>query len=133
MWGRRVVHDAIEMPCTSSARGATCRSSRSRRRRAAHARRLALVARRSLPGHSKTLALFEHEYTLDSSRGVAGPQPQRDLVPAQLLPAAAARRDPQDRLRDWSIEHWSKVLDFEGTPIWIAPDFGFWTTRAASR
>ena len=26
----------------------------------------------------------------------------------------------------WSIEHWSKVFDFEGTPVWIAPDFGFW-------
>ena len=27
----------------------------------------------------------------------------------------------------WSIEHWSKVFAFEGTPVWIAPDFGFWT------
>jgi hypothetical protein len=26
----------------------------------------------------------------------------------------------------WSIEHWSKVFDFEGTQVWIAPDFGFW-------
>ena len=29
----------------------------------------------------------------------------------------------------WSIEHWSKVFNFEGTPVWIAPDFGFWTTE----
>jgi len=27
----------------------------------------------------------------------------------------------------WSIEHWSKVFEFEGTSMWIAPDFGFWT------
>src|SRR2546426_11156974 len=27
----------------------------------------------------------------------------------------------------WSIEHWSKVFDFEGTAVWVAPDFGFWT------
>ena len=29
----------------------------------------------------------------------------------------------------WSIEHWSKVFNFEGTPVWIAPDFGFWTVE----
>jgi hypothetical protein len=37
---------------------------------------------------------------------------------------AEIRKTPPEH---WSIEHWSKVLDFEGTPIWIAPDFGFWT------
>src|SRR5437763_2748832 len=71
-----------------------------RRRRAAHARRLALVARRSLTGHSQDArALRARIHAGPQGRGVAGPQPQRDLVPAQLLPAAAARRDPQDRLR----------------------------------
>src|SRR5205823_352338 len=71
-----------------------------RRRRAAHARRLALVARRSLPGQSQDArALRARVHAGPQGRGVAGSQPQRDLVPAQLLPAAAARRDPQDRLR----------------------------------
>ncbi len=27
----------------------------------------------------------------------------------------------------WSIEHWSRTFEFEGVPIWMAPDFGFWT------
>jgi hypothetical protein len=29
----------------------------------------------------------------------------------------------------WSIEHWSKSFDFEGTAVWVAPDFGFWTAE----
>jgi hypothetical protein len=39
---------------------------------------------------------------------------------------AEIRKTPPEH---WSIEHWSKVLDFEGTPMWIAPDFGFWTLQ----
>ena len=27
----------------------------------------------------------------------------------------------------WSVEHWSKTFDFEGTHVWSAPDFGYWT------
>ena len=76
----------------------------------------------------KTLALFEHEYAVDLkaevwqalSRNVAGCL--RHFFRLPLL-AEIRATSPEH----WSIEHWSKVLDFEGTPIWIAPDFGFWT------
>jgi hypothetical protein len=76
----------------------------------------------------KTLALFEHEYTVELkaevwqalSRNVSACL--RNFFRLPLL--AEIRKTPPEH---WSIEHWSKVLDFEGTPIWIAPDFGFWT------
>ena len=28
-----------------------------------------------------------------------------------------------------AVVHWSKVFDFEGTAVWVAPDFGFWTRQ----
>ena len=75
----------------------------------------------------KTLALFEHEYATELKPEVW--QILRGGVVNCLrrffrLPLLAEiRKTPPEH---WSIEHWSKVLDFEGTPIWIAPDFGFW-------
>jgi hypothetical protein len=76
----------------------------------------------------KLLALFEHEYRLDLkpevwqalSRSVA--QCLRNFFRLPLL--AEIRRSAPEH---WSIEHWSKVFEFEDTPIWMAPDFGFWT------
>src|SRR5262249_61194999 len=40
------------------------------------------------------------------------------------LPLVAGISKPS--AEHWSIEHWSKVFEFEGTPVWMAPDFGFW-------
>jgi PD-(D/E)XK nuclease superfamily len=129
MWAGRVVHEAIEM--------------------ALHAfrhdrdipvepfigdviERMRGEWRTSRAGHyrdsPKTLALFEHEYRIDLkpevwqalSRGVA--QCLRNFFRLPLL--ATIRRTAREH---WSIEHWSKVFEFEGTPIWMAPDFGFWT------
>jgi len=37
---------------------------------------------------------------------------------------ASIRKTPAEH---WSIEHWSKSFDFEGTHVWSAPDFGYWT------
>src|SRR4029450_13624878 len=76
----------------------------------------------------KTVALFEHEYAIDLKpevwqalfRTVTGGL-RRLLRPA---PVGGMRKTPREH---WSIEHWSKVLDCEGTPVWVAPDFGFWT------
>jgi hypothetical protein len=129
MWGGRVVHDAIEMALHIFGAGRDVpvepfiadvvqrmrgdwRSSRDGRYR----------------DNPKTLALFEHEYTLDLkpevwqalSRNVTSCL--RNFFRLPLL--AEIRKTASEH---WSIEHWSKVLDFEGTPIWIAPDFGFWT------
>jgi hypothetical protein len=129
MWAGRIVHDAIEMALQIFQHGREVpvepfiadviermrgewRSSRDGRYR----------------DNPKTLALFEHEYAVDLkaevwqalSRNVS--TCLRNFFRLPLL--AEIRKTPPEH---WSIEHWSKVLDFEGTPIWIAPDFGFWT------
>jgi len=128
MWAGRIVHDAIEMalhvyqqrrevpvePFIADAiermRG-EWKSSRGGRYREA----------------PKTPALFEHEYALDLKPEVW--QMLRRNVETCLrnffrLPLLAEIR--RTAPEHWSIEHWSKVFDFEGTPVWIAPDFGFW-------
>jgi hypothetical protein len=131
MWAGRVVHDAIEMALHVYREGrdvpvapfltdvvermrAEWRGSRDGRYRE----------------RPRTLALFEHEYALDLKAEVW--QALRGGVVTCLrnffrLPLlAAVRRTAPEH---WSIEHWSKVLDFEGTPVWIAPDFGYWSER----
>lgn len=129
MWAGRVVHDAVEMALQVFREShevpvepfiqdvvdrmrAEWRGSRAGRYREA----------------PKTLALFEHEYTIDLKPEVW--QAMRANVVNCLrnffrlpLVTAIRRTSPEH----WSIEHWSKVFTFEGTPVWIAPDFGFWT------
>ncbi len=129
MWAGRIVHDAIEMALHIMRDGRDVpvepfiqdviarmrtewRSSRDGRYRES----------------PKTLALFEHEYRLDLKPEVWQAL-SRNVVTClhnffRLPLLAAIRKTPPEH---WSIEHWSKVFDFEGTPIWIAPDFGFWT------
>jgi hypothetical protein len=129
MWAGRVVHDAIEMALHIFGAGRDVPVEpfigdvveRMRGEwRSSHAGRY-----RDSP---KTLALFEHEYAVELKPEAW--QMLRTNVTTCLrnffrLPLLAdIRRTPPEH---WSIEHWSKVLDFEGTPIWIAPDFGFWT------
>jgi PD-(D/E)XK nuclease superfamily len=127
-WAGRVVHDAIELALHGLRDGRTLpvepfiadviermradwRSSRAARYR----------------DNPKTVALFEHEYRVELK-----PEAWKALshnVSACLrnffrLPLLAEiRRTPPEH---WSIEHWSKVFDFEGTMVWVAPDFGFW-------
>jgi hypothetical protein len=76
----------------------------------------------------KTVGLFEHEYRIDLPRE-AWRAISRNVEVClrnffRLPLVASIRRTPPEH---WSIEHWSKVFEFEGTPMWIAPDFGFWT------
>ena len=130
MWAGRVVHDAVELALHGLRAGQTLpvepfvadviermrgewRSSRAGRYR----------------DNPKTVALFEHEY------GVELPAPAwqalshnvatclRNFFRLPLL--EEIRRTAPEH---WSIEHWSKVFDFEGTTVWVAPDFGFWTS-----
>ena len=76
----------------------------------------------------KLVALFEHEYRIELkpeawqalSRNVAA-----CLRNFFALPLVATIR--KTAVEHWSIEHWSKVFEFEGTQVWMAPDFGFWT------
>jgi hypothetical protein len=128
MWAGRIVHDAIEMALHVYREGRDVpvepfiadviermrgewRSSRAGRYRES----------------PKTLALFEHEYALDLkpevwqalSRNVV--TCLRNFFRLPLL--EAVRKTAPEH---WSIEHWSKVFDFEGTLVWIAPDFGYW-------
>jgi len=128
-WAGRVVHDAIELALHGLRDGRTVpvepfiadviermrgdwRSSRAGRYRES----------------PKTVALFEHEYHLELSREAW--QALSQNVAACLrnffrLPLLADIRCTSPE--HWSIEHWSKVFDFEGTTVWVAPDFGFWT------
>jgi hypothetical protein len=129
MWGGRVVHDAVEMALHVYRDGrdvpvepfvadvlermrAEWRSSRDGRYRES----------------PKTVALFEHEYGVPLKRE-AWQALSRNVTTCLRnffrLPLLAAIRKTAPE--HWSIEHWSKVFDFEGTAVWIAPDFGFWT------
>jgi hypothetical protein len=128
-WAGRVVHDALELALGSFRDGralpvepfvadvihrmrAEWRSSRDGRYRE----------------NPRTCALFEHEYRVEVkaeawqalSAGVA--LCLRNFFRLPLV--ASIRRTPPEH---WSIEHWSKVFEFEGTQVWAAPDFGFWT------
>ncbi len=128
-WAGRVVHDAIELALHGLREGrrvpveafiadviermrAEWRSSRAGRYR----------------DNPRTLGLFEHEYQVDL-RPEAW-QALRENVATCLrnffqLPLLARIQGTSPE--HWSIEHWSRVFDFEGTPVWVAPDFGFWT------
>src|SRR5437879_6151166 len=68
--------------------------------------------------------------TITTARGVGGTRVPPRTFAACLrnffrLPLVGAIRKTSPE--HWSIEHWSKVFQFEGTPVWMAPDFGFWT------
>jgi hypothetical protein len=129
MWAGRVVHDAVEMALHAFADGRDLpvepfirdaiermrgdwRGSRDGRYR----------------DDPKLLALFEHEYRIALkpevwqalSRNVG--QCLRNFFRLPLVAAIRATAPEH-----WSIEHWSKVFDFEGTQVWVAPDFGFWS------
>jgi hypothetical protein len=128
MWAGRVVHDAIEMALRVFREGRTVpvepfiadvverMRGEWRSSRAAHYRE-----------DPRTLALFEHEYAVDLK-----PDVWRALRGGVVICLRNFFSLPLlDRVRGtapehWSIEHWSKVFDFEGTPVWIAPDFGYW-------
>jgi len=127
-WAGRVVHDAIEMAFHAFKDGRDLpvepfiadviermrgewRSSKAARYR----------------DNPKTVALFEHEYVLDLKPEVWQALSRNVAVCLRnffCLPLVGAIRKTSPE--HWSIEHWSKVFEFEGTPVWMAPDFGFW-------
>ena len=129
MWAGRVVHDAVEMALHVFREG---RDVPVEPFIEDVVERMRAEWRGSRAGHyrdaPKTLALFEHEYTIALKPEVW--QAMRGTVVTCLrnffrLPLVASIR--RTSAEHWSIEHWSKVFAFEGTPVWIAPDFGFWT------
>src|SRR5262249_12263358 len=80
------------------------------------------------PAHPTHPALFGHDYVGPLGRaavqGVRG-NVATCLRPFFRLPLLAEIRATAPE--HWSIEHWSKVFQFEGTAVWVAPDVGFWT------
>jgi len=128
MWAGRIVHDAIEMALHIYQQG---REVPVEPFLEDVIERMRGEWRRSRDGlyreKPKTLALFEHEYAVDLKREAWQMLSQnvktclRNFFRLPLL--ADVRKTAPEH---WSIEHWSKVFDFEGTPVWIAPDFGFW-------
>ena len=131
MWAGRIVHDAIEMALHIYQQGREVpvepflEDVIERMRGEWRGSRDGLY--REKP---KTLALFEHEYAVDLKREAWQMLSQnvktclRNFFRLPLL--ADVRKTAPEH---WSIEHWSKVFDFEGTQVWVAPDFGFWTSE----
>jgi hypothetical protein len=129
MWAGRTVHEAIEMALHVFREG---RDIPVEPFIADVIERMRGEWRQSKAGQyrevPKSLGLFEHEYAIDLkaeawqalSRNVA--TCLRNFFRLPLL--ATIRRSEREH---WSIEHWSKTFEFEGTPVWMAPDFGFWT------
>jgi hypothetical protein len=129
MWAGRTVHEAIEMALHVFREG---REVPVEPFIADVIERMRGEWRQSKTGHyrevPKSTALFEHEYAVALkaevwqalSRNVS--TCLRNFFRLPLL-AAIRKTTPEH----WSIEHWSRTFEFEGTPIWMAPDFGFWT------
>ncbi len=130
-WAGRVVHDAVEMVLKAIAEGHELpqepfiRDIVERMRQDWKSSRAGRYRE-----NPKTPALFEHEYAI-------GIKPEvwqalsRHVVTCvrnffRLPLVAEIRRTP---LEHWMVEYASKAFEFEGTPIWIAPDFGFWNAE----
>lgn len=129
MWAGRIVHDAIEMALIAMRDG---RGMPVEAFVADVIARMRTEWRASRDGryreNPRSCALFEHEYALDVAP--AAWQMVKTNVETCLrnffgLPLLKRiRGTPPEH---WSIEHWSRSFEFEGTPMWIAPDFGFWS------
>lgn len=129
MWGGRIAHDAIEMAFNAFREGLEIpvepfvRDAVERMRAEFRSSRAGVYKDKP-----KTTALFEHEYKVvirDEAWLALATSVQTCLRNFFRLPLLAEirRTSPEH----WSIEHWSKTFDFEGTRVWSAPDFGYWT------
>jgi hypothetical protein len=132
-WAGRVVHEAIEMALKAVAHGYDLPPEPFI---ADIVERMRRDWRDSKAGryrdNPKLVALFEHEYGL-AIRPEDWQALRRHVVGClrtfyRLPLLADIRRTP---LEHWLIEYSSKAFEFEGTAMWVAPDFGFW--NAADR
>jgi len=129
MWAGRIVHDAIEMALNVYRDGVEV-PAEPFIRDAIERMRAEWKSSKAGTYHEKpkTLALFEHEYHVDLKDDVwrmLAASVQNCLRNFFTLPLLAEIRTTSPE--HWSIEHWSKTFDFEGTHVWSAPDFGYWT------
>jgi PD-(D/E)XK nuclease superfamily protein len=128
-WAGRVVHDAVEMVLKAFAQGHELPQEPFIRDVVERMRQDWRSSRsRQYWENPKTLALFEHEYGVNV-KADAWQALSRHVVSCvrtffRLPLLAEIRRTP---LAHWLIEYSSKAFEFEGTAIWVAPDFGFWS------
>jgi hypothetical protein len=129
MWAGRIVHDAVELALNVFREGGDLPVEPFVRDAVA---RMRAEWRGSKAGHyhqsPKLTALFEHEYRVDLRDEVwrtLALSVQTCLRNFFRLPLLAEIRKTSSA--HWSVEHWSKSFVFEGTPVWSAPDFGYWT------
>jgi len=129
MWGGRTVHEAIEMALHVFREG---RDLPVEPFIADVVERMRGEWRQSKAGQyrdaPKTTALFEHEYGVELKPEVWQALSRNVMTCLRnffRLPLLATIRKTTPE--HWSIEHWSRTFEFEGVPIWMAPDFGFWT------
>ncbi|HEV8309464.1 MAG TPA: PD-(D/E)XK nuclease family protein [Methylomirabilota bacterium] len=129
-WAGRVVHEAIEMALKVLHAGRdlpepwlleeTLRRMRQEWRFSKHA------GYRERP--KADVALFEHEYGIEVTARtwqVLRDHVLRCLRIFQRLPLVREIRDtPRER---WILIEDVRAFDFEGTPVYAVPDFGYWT------
>ena len=130
-WAGRVVHEAVEMTLKALHAGRALPESwllEETLRRMRKEWRFSKEGRyRERP--KADVALFEHEYGVEIAPRTW--QVLRDHVLRCLrnfhrLPLfGAIRETPRDR---WILIEDVRAFDFEGTPVYAAPDFGYWTT-----
>ena len=129
MWAGRIVHDAVELALNVFREGSDIPVEPFVRDAV---ERMRAEWRGSKAGRyhqtPKTTALFEHEYRVELRDDVwraLAVSVQTCLRNFFRLPFLAEIRKTSPE--HWSVEHWSKSFVFEGTPVWSAPDFGYWT------
>jgi PD-(D/E)XK nuclease superfamily len=130
-WAGRVVHEAVEMALKVLHAGRDLPEAWLLDETVRRMRQEWLFSRdqryRETP--KGPVALFEHEYAIDVSARTW--QVLRDHVLRCLrnfhrLPLLGEIREtPRER---WILIEDVRAFDFEGTPVYAAPDFGYWTT-----
>lgn len=130
-WAGRVVHEAVEMTLKALHAGRALPEAwllEETLRRMRQEWRFSKEGRyRERP--KADVALFEHEYGVEIAPRTW--QALRDHMLRCLrnfhrLPLfAEIRETPRDR---WILIEDVRAFDFEGTPVYAAPDFGYWTT-----
>ena len=129
-WAGRVVHEAVEMALRVLHAGRDLPEAwlldETLRRMRQEWRASRSGAYRTTPRGG--VALFEREYGLEVSDRTW--QVLRDHVLRCLRdvpPPAAPPRDPRTPRERWILIEDIRAFHFEGTPVYAAPDFGFWT------
>ena len=130
-WAGRVVHEAVEMALRVLHAGRDLPEAwlldETVRRMRQEWRASRDAAYRENP--KAAVALFEHEYAVEVGAGtwqVLREHVLRCLRMFHRLPLLEdIRRTPRER---WILLEDIRAFQFEGTPVFAAPDFGYWTT-----